>query len=368
MRFSIYSEMQLWPGKSPERLYAEVEEQIVHADRLGYDAYAIVEHFFFPRFSISPDPLALFAQVAPRTQRIRFRTMLHCLPFHNPTVLASRDRRGRDPHRRALRVRRRPRPRLGPAEGRRPHPRRRASSTTSPSRSSSRRSRTSASPTPAASTRSTTRTSRRRRPRADRGSSSAARATRPTSSPAGAAGPSPCRRCCPTRRCATSSTSTARSCAEHGNDARHRLDPRLLHGRGPRRRAARRRGRDAPVPRGQRLAADRARARPRSWPPPATASTPRGSWRQLAATPYDEMIDGDIVWVGTPDDVAERVAAIDRRLRGADRGRDHRQPRRLRPLAGDQDPGDLRRRGRAALPRRRRGRWRTRRAAAATPA
>ena len=90
MRFSIYSEMQLWPGKSPERLYAEVEEQIVHADRLGYDAYAIVEHFFFPRFSISPDPLALFAQVAPRTQRIRFRTMLHVLPFHNPTVLASR--------------------------------------------------------------------------------------------------------------------------------------------------------------------------------------------------------------------------------------------------------------------------------------
>jgi alkanesulfonate monooxygenase SsuD/methylene tetrahydromethanopterin reductase-like flavin-dependent oxidoreductase (luciferase family) len=90
VRFSIYSEMQLWPGKSPERLYAEVEEQIVHADRLGYDAYAIVEHFFFPRFSISPDPIALFAQVAPRTQRIRFRTMLHCLPFHNPTVLASR--------------------------------------------------------------------------------------------------------------------------------------------------------------------------------------------------------------------------------------------------------------------------------------
>ena len=24
---------------------------------------------------------------------------------------------------------------------------------------------------------------------------------------------------------------------------------------------------------------------------------------QLAATPYEEMIDGDIVWVGTPDDV-----------------------------------------------------------------
>lgn len=90
MRFGIYTEMQHWPGKSPERLYAEVSEQIVHADRLGYDVYQVIEHFFFPRFSISPDPLALFAQVAPRTRQIAFRTMLHVLPYHNPTVLASR--------------------------------------------------------------------------------------------------------------------------------------------------------------------------------------------------------------------------------------------------------------------------------------
>jgi hypothetical protein len=28
---------------------------------------------------------------------------------------------------------------------------------------------------------------------------------------------------------------------------------------------------------------------------------------ELAATPYDEMIAGDIVWVGTPADVIERI-------------------------------------------------------------
>jgi alkanesulfonate monooxygenase SsuD/methylene tetrahydromethanopterin reductase-like flavin-dependent oxidoreductase (luciferase family) len=90
MRFSIYSEMQHWPGKSAERLYAEVAEQIIHADRLGYDAYAIVEHLFFPKFSASPDPLSFFCQMAPRTKQIKFRTMLHVLPYHNPTMLASR--------------------------------------------------------------------------------------------------------------------------------------------------------------------------------------------------------------------------------------------------------------------------------------
>jgi alkanesulfonate monooxygenase SsuD/methylene tetrahydromethanopterin reductase-like flavin-dependent oxidoreductase (luciferase family) len=90
VRFSLYSEMQLWPGKTPERLYAEVREQVINADRLGFDAYAIVEHFFFPRFSVAPDPMSFFTQLAPQTERIRFRTMLHVLPYHNPTVLASR--------------------------------------------------------------------------------------------------------------------------------------------------------------------------------------------------------------------------------------------------------------------------------------
>lgn len=90
MRFSVYSEMQHWPGKSAQRLYSEVAEQIVHADRLGYSSYAIVEHLFFPRFSISPDPLSFFCQLAPRTKQIKFRTMLHVLPYHNPTMLASR--------------------------------------------------------------------------------------------------------------------------------------------------------------------------------------------------------------------------------------------------------------------------------------
>ena len=90
MKFSIYSEMQWWPGKPVERLYWETMEQIQNADRLGYDAYAIIEHFFFPKFSASPDPMAFFAAAAQRTKQIRFRTLVHVLPYHNPMVLASR--------------------------------------------------------------------------------------------------------------------------------------------------------------------------------------------------------------------------------------------------------------------------------------
>jgi len=89
VRFSLYSEIQLHPGKSPEQLYDEVLEQMVNADRLGYDVYAVIEHYFFPKFSISANPTALFAAAAQRTNAINFRTMLHALPYHNPTILAS---------------------------------------------------------------------------------------------------------------------------------------------------------------------------------------------------------------------------------------------------------------------------------------
>ena len=43
MRFSLYTEIQLHPGKTAEQMYAEVLEQIDNADRLGYDAYAAIE-------------------------------------------------------------------------------------------------------------------------------------------------------------------------------------------------------------------------------------------------------------------------------------------------------------------------------------
>jgi flavin-dependent trigonelline monooxygenase, oxygenase component len=89
MQFSIYSELQSWPGKPQKQAYDEALEQLVNADRLGYSAYAIIEHFFFPKFGASPNPFAFFAKASERTRNIKFRTLVHVLPYHNPTVLAS---------------------------------------------------------------------------------------------------------------------------------------------------------------------------------------------------------------------------------------------------------------------------------------
>ena len=88
MRFGIYAEMQTPPGKSHADMTWEIFRQIEHADAMGFDVYSVIDHHFFQKFSISANPLALFAAVAQRTKRIRLRTALHTLPLENPMRLA----------------------------------------------------------------------------------------------------------------------------------------------------------------------------------------------------------------------------------------------------------------------------------------
>ena len=88
MRFGIYCEIQTPPGKSHYEMIWEIMRQIEHADECGFDVYSVIDHHFFQKFSISANPLAMFAAAAQRTQRIRFRTALHTLPLENPMRLA----------------------------------------------------------------------------------------------------------------------------------------------------------------------------------------------------------------------------------------------------------------------------------------
>ncbi|NDQ56523.1 MAG: LLM class flavin-dependent oxidoreductase [Acidipila sp.] len=88
MKFGVYAEMQTPPGKSHYDMTWEIFRQIEHADQAGFDVYSIVDHHFFQKFSISANPLAMFAAAAQRTQRIRFRVALFTLPLENPMRLA----------------------------------------------------------------------------------------------------------------------------------------------------------------------------------------------------------------------------------------------------------------------------------------
>ncbi|HIF97964.1 MAG TPA: LLM class flavin-dependent oxidoreductase [Myxococcales bacterium] len=74
MRFGVFYELQLpkpWKEGDEHRLFQEALEQVVLADRLGFDYAWEVEHHFLDEYSHSSAPEVFLACAAGRTERIR---------------------------------------------------------------------------------------------------------------------------------------------------------------------------------------------------------------------------------------------------------------------------------------------------------
>ncbi|MBI3677868.1 MAG: LLM class flavin-dependent oxidoreductase [Proteobacteria bacterium] len=74
MRFGVFYEMQLpkpWRPGDEHRLFHQALEQVVLADRLGYDYAWEVEHHFLDEYSHSSAPEVFLAAAAGRTKSIR---------------------------------------------------------------------------------------------------------------------------------------------------------------------------------------------------------------------------------------------------------------------------------------------------------
>jgi alkanesulfonate monooxygenase SsuD/methylene tetrahydromethanopterin reductase-like flavin-dependent oxidoreductase (luciferase family) len=82
-----------YPGRSPElaAVYAELLDQIVEAERLGFDAYWISEHHGYLTSQLSlacPNPAIVLAAAAERTQHIGLYTAVANLALRHPLLLA----------------------------------------------------------------------------------------------------------------------------------------------------------------------------------------------------------------------------------------------------------------------------------------
>ena len=345
MRFSLYTEIQLHPGKTQEQLYAEVLEQIVNADRLGYDVAAI-EHFFFPKFSISANPTALWAAAAQRTRDIRFRTMLHALPYHNPTVLASVIHtthiltggahewgvgrgHGWIPPKAGVPLDEHARPRYEEAVDLLLA----ALDNEEFSHHGEYFDVDHSHVVPFVSTPY----------RVYLGGTS----DRTYTLAAERAGASPSRRSSRTRCSSSSSTSTAPPAREGPSPTSCGSTPATSTRIATRRFARVTSG----SPASSRATAPRSPSTrsptPTASSPPAMASTRRGSWSSWPRS-HEQLIDEDYVWVGTPEDIVARIEETIGVCR-AQGDRHHGQRRRGAALDGDQEPGAVRRAGRAAL-------------------
>lgn len=74
MRFGVFYELQLprpWGEGDEHRLFHEALEQVVLADKLGYDHAWEVEHHFLEEYSHSSAPEVFLAAAAARTENIR---------------------------------------------------------------------------------------------------------------------------------------------------------------------------------------------------------------------------------------------------------------------------------------------------------
>jgi alkanesulfonate monooxygenase SsuD/methylene tetrahydromethanopterin reductase-like flavin-dependent oxidoreductase (luciferase family) len=88
LRFGTYTEIQGPPGRDHAELIWDIVALAEHTEQNGFHVFCTLEHPFFEKFAINPNPLALFCTIAQRTRTIRFRTLCHTLPLHNPMILA----------------------------------------------------------------------------------------------------------------------------------------------------------------------------------------------------------------------------------------------------------------------------------------
>ena len=87
MKFGLFHSVQLPDPSEQDRYYSEALEQVIHAERLGYNSVWFTEHHF-TRHGIVSATLSVLAYLAGVTNSIRLGTAVTVLPFHNPVQLA----------------------------------------------------------------------------------------------------------------------------------------------------------------------------------------------------------------------------------------------------------------------------------------
>jgi alkanesulfonate monooxygenase SsuD/methylene tetrahydromethanopterin reductase-like flavin-dependent oxidoreductase (luciferase family) len=91
MRFGLIQEGHIWPGVSAAQRYAEMIEEAVLAEEMGFDYYALSEQHFLVDVCTVSAPEVLIGAVAARTERIKLRfcaAVLHS--YNHPIRIAER--------------------------------------------------------------------------------------------------------------------------------------------------------------------------------------------------------------------------------------------------------------------------------------
>lgn len=92
MLIDLFYELSVPPQRScsEAEVYADAQDEIELADRLGFHGVWLVEHHLTPGYSHSTKPELVLAALARRTTRIRLGLGVIPLPYHHPLHVAER--------------------------------------------------------------------------------------------------------------------------------------------------------------------------------------------------------------------------------------------------------------------------------------
>src|SRR5688572_24746579 len=95
MKFGLFYEHQVprpWEQRSEKQVFAEAIEQAEIADRIGIDAFWLVEHHFLEEYSHSSAPEVFLGALSQRTERLRLGHGIVQTPprFNHPARVAER--------------------------------------------------------------------------------------------------------------------------------------------------------------------------------------------------------------------------------------------------------------------------------------
>ena len=82
--FGLFFQLPQADGQDVPQRYRDTIAQIVHADRIGFDAAWLAEMHFVREFSVLPSPMVAMAAAAAQTESIRLGTGVALLPLVDP--------------------------------------------------------------------------------------------------------------------------------------------------------------------------------------------------------------------------------------------------------------------------------------------
>ena len=93
MRFGLFYQIQVpkpWNSGTEAGRFAEVLDQVVYAEEMGFESLWFSEHHFRPEWSHNSAPDLTLAAISQRTTRMRLGVAVVLVPIHHPLHVAQR--------------------------------------------------------------------------------------------------------------------------------------------------------------------------------------------------------------------------------------------------------------------------------------